>query len=108
MADFFHRRADDIGRDLLINTATKSVTEMMLYAAVFAGVKTQDSDAATRAKAGRNLPEERVERTEFIVHRNPDRLERPRDGGLARPVVNVYRQDRFYDAAQLHCRLDGL
>ena len=61
----------------------------MLYAAVFAGVKTQDGDAATRTEASRNLSEERVERAEFIVYRNPNCLERPRDGGLTRLAVDV-------------------
>ena len=66
---------------------------MVFYSAVFPGMKTQDRDSTTGAKAGWDLRKKRIERTEFIIHSNADRLEGSRNGRAARLVINSIGKD---------------
>src|ERR1017187_5176540 len=57
--------------------------EGFLHAAVFAGVEREDGDASAGIETGGEISEEVIERGEFVVHRDAQRLEDASDGVVA-------------------------
>ena len=76
---FIPGRTNHIVRDRRVGAIEPARLERLLHAPVFSGMKRQDRHAASRRQAERQLPQERVERREFVVHRNAQRLERAAD-----------------------------
>ncbi len=62
-------------RDLGVRTAAFTGLEGFFHAAIFAGVKRENGDSATRLQAERKIVKERIQHAEFVVHGDSQRLE---------------------------------
>jgi len=70
----------DFVSDLGVNTAAFTGLERLFHAAIFAGVKREHGHPAAVLQAERKIAQERIQRAEFIVHCDSQRLENAAHG----------------------------
>ena len=80
---FGGRRAEDAAGDFAVEAFAVGGLEGFFDAAVFAGVESEDGDAAAWVEAVREDAQKGVECGEFFVHFDADGLEDAADGEIA-------------------------
>ena len=69
-------------RHLGVCTAAFTGLERFFHATIFAGVKRKNGDSATGLQAERKIAQKRIQRAEFVVHGDSQRLENAAHGVL--------------------------
>src|SRR5262245_38139383 len=76
-ANFFRGRPHYLATDLGIHAGSLTELECFLAATVLTGMKRENGDAASCFQAERQIPQQRLERTEFVIDGDTQCLEYP-------------------------------
>jgi len=77
------RRTENFAGDVGENSAAQTGLKRFFHAAIFAGMECQNRHASAGIQARGQVAEKRVERGEFVVHGNAQRLKDAADGEVA-------------------------
>src|SRR5437016_1152545 len=85
------RRSDDFRGNLCIKTFAQRGCECFLHASIFSGMKSENRRSPTRVETGRQMPQERIQSREFIIHGNADGLEDAANGKFLFIPVHAWK-----------------